>query len=214
MAKIFEPYRPVRAFKSLADELDAIARGDKPISWFASERKKVDSNADLKPITRAALDRGLAVTLAPRDTLVDLFIHFAAAARRITPLQTLLARSPWTFTLEAELSRQLGYAPKQRTAWIAAEKHRVPAYGCVTLYAIAPKSHRRLRNDTFVFTRPGDVAIHGATATDPEHPMVRFGLPPLVASKLLRGGKSGMISSSWFERHSTRVQTLTPNGWR
>jgi hypothetical protein len=215
---MFVRFRPPRVYRTLGAELDAIAAGDKPISFFASDRAEVERGADLIPIARAAFDRGLVLTLAPRgkrrDASLDLFVHTVAQARRIGPLQALLARSPWSFALEAQLGRQLGYSPAQRAAWLAAERHARSAFGCVMFYALVPRFTGVLVHDTLAFVRPGEVV--SATAFDTLAAgitMVRFAVAQPAATRLLDGERAVLLPRRWLARQQPRLSVLTRRGW-
>ncbi|MFN0249982.1 MAG: hypothetical protein ACKV2T_24075 [Kofleriaceae bacterium] len=135
-------------YTTLAAELDALARGKKPISFFATDARGLAG--DLREIEPLAKKRGLVVTVAKRSNqeagplrsvtgerrnATDIFVHRVGGEALIAPLQDVLSRSPWSFEHEASLGELLGYSPKVRKAWLAAERHARPAFGVMTMYA-------------------------------------------------------------------------------
>ena len=204
--------KPVYA--TLAAELDALRRGKKAISFFATDRTGLDE--DLEEIQGPALARGLCVTVAPRGDVIDLFVHRADNAKRIAPLQKLLSQSPWSFKYEAELGTHLGYTTEQRRAWIAAERHARPAFGVVTMYGTALHHPRFALIPTLWWTAPGRVPAPYA-----KHPpglrLFRVGVKPWFAAKLGARGQCPRSTSkecvAFASGERTPLERYTPTGW-
>jgi hypothetical protein len=135
----FSADRRKPVYRTLAAELDAIRRGTKAISFFATD--KAGLAEDLAEIQPLALARGLCVTIAPRAKAIDVFVHRASEAHRIASLQALLSSSPWTFDHEASLGLLLGYSAQHRKAWLAAERHARPGFGVLTVYGEGLENH-------------------------------------------------------------------------
>jgi hypothetical protein len=205
-------------YKTIAAELDAIARGKKPISFFATDTRGLAG--DRREIEPLAKKRGLVVTIAKRKTATDIFVHRTGDEALVAPLQETLSRSPWSFEHEASLGEQLGYSPKERTAWLAAEYHARPAFGVITMYADIVAGY------PFPLTwwyEPGFVPAPDAyklmNRSVPGLQLWRAGVDPAYAKHLdARGvielaGASKKINSTFDKAVRTELEMLGPKGW-
>ncbi len=205
-------------FKTLATELDAIARGKKPISFFATDRRGFAE--DLAEIEPPAKKRGLAVTVITRKGTTNIFVHRAENAALVGPLQKHLSQSPWTFEHEATLGELLGYTPAQRSAWLAAERHARPGFGLITMYADTVHGY------PFPLTwwrEPGRVPAPDAYKI--MHKRVRglelwrCGVDPSYENHLDRrgvielAGAPKKVNSTFDKAIRTELEMLGPKGW-
>lgn len=125
---------------SLGQELDAIKAGRKPLSFFASDREAIEDGSDLIPIMRAAFDRGLAVVAAPRGDTTDLFVVRPEHLARVSQFQAFLAKQTrWSFSVEDQQSRLLGYSKAERAAWMKQLRASHIELGMTTVYAIGDR---------------------------------------------------------------------------
>jgi hypothetical protein len=210
--KFVDDRRPT-VYKTLAAELDAIARGKKPISFFATDRDGVDE--DLRAIEPGARKRGLVVTVARRGKVIDLFVHLPRNASRVPHVQRVLSRSPWSFTTERALGGVLGYTKSQIDAWLKAERHARPAFGVLTLYAVslhggAPPS--------WWWTEPGRVPAPDAYAKrDRTKELWRVGMNPSYARWLNPKGARLMWKQTQIAAFEKQMRTpyeiLGAKGW-
>jgi hypothetical protein len=225
--------RPV--YKTVAAELDAVAKGKKPLSFFATDRRGYDE--DLAEIQAAARKRTLTVTVVPRGRAtsardnqdIDIFVHRTETdparrtvhERNVKALGELLQRSPWSFDHEAKLGELLGYSPAQRSAWLAAEHHARPAFGVITLYA------EIVRGYPFPLTwfrEPGRVPAPDAYKIMDKVvrglELYRVGMDPAYEQHLdARGvvelaGAPKKVNTTFDKAMRTELEMLGPTGWQ
>lgn len=205
--------RRTPVYKTLGAELDAIARGKKPISFFATDREGLDE--DLASIKPAADKHKLVVTVKRRGKVIDLFVHLPKKAHLVPHVQKVLSHTPWTFNAEQVLGGMLGYTRTQIRAWTKAERHARPAFGVLTLYADsllggAPPS--------WWWTEPGRVPAPDAyTKRDRTRELWRVGVDPAYARWLSAKGQRVMWKAqqvAGFEKAMrTPYEVLGPKGW-
>lgn len=139
-------------FKSLDDELDAIANGTKAISLFAfSPREVVDSTADLHAeVMRLALQRQLAVTHiggTRGQGQIRVFVYARDHAWRIPALETLYrlctdGEYGWSEGAEVLESTLLGYSESDIKGWLDTKRARYVNNHGETIYIILDASQR------------------------------------------------------------------------
>lgn len=205
-------------YKTDAAELDAIAKGKKPISFFATDRTGLDD--DLAEIEPLAKKRGLTTTVSKRKDAIDIFVHREDGARLIPPLQALLSKSPWSFEHEASLGTLLGYSPKQSKDWLAAEHHARPGFGVLTLYADIVAGYPFPLE---WWSNPGRVTAPDAyKAMDRSVPglqLWRVGVDPAYAKHLDKkgfislAGASKAVNATFDSAVHTELEWLGPAGW-
>jgi hypothetical protein len=197
--------RRTPVYKTLAAELDAIRRGTKSISYFATDRDGLAE--DLAHIQPLADKRDLRVTVAKRGSSIDIFVHRANDAKRVPPLLAALSQTPWSFAHEAKLGTLLGYTAAQRKAWMAAEHHARPAFGVLVLYGAIGVGYGV---PNWWWTQPGQVVARDAKRRKGER-LYRVGVDPRYAKKLDKNGQA--ILSSFVKRKAFEKVMRTPYEW-
>lgn len=204
--------RRTPVYKTLAAEFDAIARGKKPISFFATDRDGLEE--DLDAIEPAAVKRGLVVTVARRGRVIDLFVHLPKKAFLVPRVQKVLSHTPWTFNAEQVLGGVLGYTRTQLDAWMKAERHARPAFGVLVLYG---ESLLGGAPPSWWWTEPGRVLAPDAyKKRDRTRELWRVGMSPSYARWLDRSGRRSTARHQivGFEKAMrTPYELLGPGGW-
>ena len=209
---LFTVEKRAPVYRTVEAELEAIARAAKSLSFFASDRASI---ADDLPIVTAALKRGLATTISPRNEGVDVIVYRAREDHRVAPLQALLSSSPWTFAREEELGLQLGYSRTQRAAWMAAERFARPDYGVLTIYAVLSPAYHAARSALWC-AQPGKVVDAKAVKKDGTVAW-RVGMDPAFAKKLANNYAqlhTPAARTAFAKLQRTPFQRLTPSGWQ
>lgn len=214
----FIPDRRKPVYKTLAAELDAVARKKKTISYFATDQDGL--REDHAIIEAAAAKKDLEVNVAKRGDVIDIFVHRVGDFRRVQEMLVALSKKPWTFEHEENLGILLGYTPAQRKAWLAAERHARPAFGVLTLYAEIVTGYPFPLE---WWSDPGRVAAPDAfTAMDRSVPglqLWRVGMDPAYAKHLdAKGfvslaGAPKKVQTAFDKAVRTPLELLGPKGW-
>jgi len=152
-------------YRTVADELDAVAAGKKAIAMFPLARPG-DEPADdafLRRLARAAAARGLGVLIEPDDggdgaggastpglppgvRGVTAYALGAGEAWRVPAIaalwKTALEDGPWSDAAERQLSYLLGYGERERRRWMARLRWQIATWGARTVYVLLDEGAR------------------------------------------------------------------------
>ena len=198
--KLFEVPRAPVVYASDEAEIEAVARGKKPIAYYAAA---LDEAEDL---VRAAYKHDLLVVAAAAE---QLFVTPPGELWRVPAIRTLLdAGGDWSERDEEQLGVLLGYTPAQRRAWLAFQRHQRAAYGAATLYMLTD-------DPTTLFDYPDHVIKRTARGVS------RVAIDWEVAPKLIDYTKQGVRTVKLDDKRAdlatrglrSKVQVLANGVW-
>lgn len=204
LARLFEPLsRP----SSLASELDEIRDGKKTLGFYASERSVVEDGSDLIPVMRGAFQRGLAVSLVPRGTRVDIFVLHPQQSWRIPAFEAFVASTvQWSWDAEEQQGVLLGYSAAQRARHIAHLRESRIGFGFLTVYAVMPATQvtPALDATTVFFPRePARITPRVLAQLPRATRVVRVGIASSAVSRLFGDARQwGRIIEKKLDRRS------------
>jgi len=217
---LFEPH--VAEPADPADEIEAVANGDKPIAMFSGSREELDELVALAFGFGNDLMTILTPSHLPADPDdADLFVLRPDQAWRVPALAALWETTAgrWSDAAEDQQSLLLGYTTDQRATWHADRSWRHAGPRGIAIYALLASADSRaldvvgrrcFADGTRVFFHPTDVLRRDALSLVPRgQTLARAGLE---RGLLVR--TPGTITPAINAGLTSTVQLLTRAGWR
>lgn len=217
LASLLVPRRFVRRYPTVAAELRAVQRRAKALCF---EELPVDDAGDLAELAETARALGLALVQVPAGDAICAYVLHLDQSWRIEMHQALRRTTPWTDALAALESQLLGYTAAETRAWLADLRRDSIGWGMATLLVrVTPAQLASLARVGGRYL-PAEIADAPLDALVVPHDrslradayrrlgrarLLRFGVPH---------GTPRVVGDALNAVLQTRVQVLTPRGWR